>query len=158
MELRRTLLSENFILPGSNKVAAHQSRINLRDEVHFITRDHTVAVGISYQKLLTQTIDRIVSSINIDGSDYPLKVKVFDDLEGSGCHRVYQQAGLFPDLSTENFILFGFNVYAISNTEADPFWKEPSPNSPYYTRPVTLLALPGNEVNIEFLFDLMIKH
>ena len=54
LELRRTLLSENFTLPGYNKVAAHRSRINLIDEVRLITRDHTVGVGISYHKLLTQ--------------------------------------------------------------------------------------------------------
>ena len=31
-----------------------------------------------------------------------------------------------------------------------------SPNSPYSTRPVTILAQPENEVNVKFLFDSMI--
>ena len=157
LELRRTLLSENFTLPGYNKVAAHRSRINLINEVSFITREYTVGVGISYHKLLTQTVDRIVSSINVDDSDYPLKVKVSDGLDGSGCHRVYQQAGPTPDLSTKNFLLFGFKVNSIFNKEGDSLWKDPSPNSPHSTRPVSILALPENEVNVKYLFDLMIN-
>ena len=33
---------------------------------------------------------------------------------------------------------------------------DPSPNSPHSTRPVTtILALPENEVNVKFLFELM---
>ena len=157
IELRRTLLSENLKIPGYNKVAAHRSHINLIGDVRLVTRDFTVGVGISYQKLLTQTVDRIVSMISVNDSEYPLKVKVSDGLDGSGCHRIYQQVGPNPDLSTKNFLLFGFKVNSILNCENNCLWKDPSPNSPYSTRPVTILALPENEVNVKFLFDSLIN-
>ena len=80
-----------------------------------------------------------------------------DGLDGSGCHRVYQQASSNPDLSTKNFLLFGFKVNSILNKEYNPLWKDPSPNSPHSTRPITILALPENELNVKFLFDLMIN-
>ena len=80
-----------------------------------------------------------------------------DGLDGSGCHRIYQQVGPNPDLSTKNFLLFGFKVNSILNCENNCLWKDPSPNSPYYTRPVTILALPENEVNVKFLFDSLIN-
>ena len=44
-----------------------------------------------------------------------------DGLDGSGCHRVYQQAGPNPDLSTKNFILFGFKVNSIFSKEDNSY-------------------------------------
>ena len=84
-------------------------------------------------------------------------IKVSDGLDGSGCNCLYQQVCPNPDLSTKNFLLFGFKINSILNKEGSLMWKEPSPSSPYSTRPVTILALPENEINVKFLFNSMIN-
>ncbi|KAI6651332.1 Dna-mediated transposase [Oopsacas minuta] len=153
LELRRTLLSEDLKLPGYNSVAKHQAQINLLDEVRIIHREFPCGVGISYTRLLTHTVERIVSNLSPDNLVYPLKVRVSDGLDGSGCHRVYQQAISNPDLSTKTFILFGFKVNSIINAKDHILWKPHHPNSPFCTRPVALLALPENEESVKFLMD-----
>ncbi|KAI6648319.1 hypothetical protein LOD99_12128 [Oopsacas minuta] len=139
LELRRTLLSEDLKLPGYI--------------VEFPCR-----VGISYTRLLTHTVERIVSNLSPDTLVYPLKVRVSDGLDGSGCHRVYQQAISNPDLSTKTFILFGFKVNSIINANDHILWKPHHPNSPFCTRPVALLALPENEESVKFLMDSLINN
>ena len=129
------MLSENFTLPGYNKVAAFRSQINLISEVHLITE--TVLLELEF---LTQTVDRVVSSINVSEVDYPLKIKVSNGLDGSGCHRVHRQVCPNSYLSTKNFLLFGFEINSILNIEGSLIWKDPSPNSPYSTRPVIIFG------------------
>lgn len=104
------LLSEDLKLPGYNRVVLHRSRINLADEVKLIYREFPVGVGISNTKLLTHTVERIVSAVNVDDINYPLKVNVSNGLDRSGCHPVYQQVNTYPELSTKTFLLFGFKM------------------------------------------------
>ncbi|KAI6658404.1 hypothetical protein LOD99_15206 [Oopsacas minuta] len=158
LELRRTLLSEDLKLPGYNSVTKLRAQINLLDEVRIIHREFPCGVGISYTRLLTHTVERIVSNLSPDTLVYPLKVRVSDGLGRSGCHRVYQQAISNPDLSTKTFILFGFKVNAIINANDDILWKPHHPNSPFCTRPVALLALPENEESVKFLMDSLINN
>ena len=85
-----------------------------------------------------------------------LKIRISDGLDGSGCHRVYQQA-THPEISTKSFILFGFKVISISDIENKLIWKNPLPNSPFSIRPVAILALQENEDNIRYLMDRLIN-
>ncbi|KAI6651422.1 hypothetical protein LOD99_5229 [Oopsacas minuta] len=122
------------------------------------TKEFPCGVGISYPRLLTHTVERIVSNLSPDTLVYPLKVRVSDGLDGSGCHRVYQLAISNPDLSIKTFILFGFKVNAIINANVHILWKPHHPNPPFCTGPVTLLALPENEESVKFLMDSLINN
>ena len=75
LELRRTLVSNDLKLPGYNRVAVHRSQINLVDEVRLIHREFPIGVGISYTKLLSHSVLRIVMNLNVDNQDFPLKLK-----------------------------------------------------------------------------------
>ena len=96
-------------------------------------------------------------NISITDFELPLKVRVSDGLDGSGSHRVYQQAVPHPDITTKNFIIFGFKVLTISDKNNNTVWKNSVPNSPFSIRPVTILALPENQENVSFLMKAMIN-
>ena len=66
LELRRTLLSDNLKLQGYNRVAVHRVQVNLVDEVCLIHREFPIGVGISYTRLLSHTVKRIVMNLNVD--------------------------------------------------------------------------------------------
>ena len=157
IDLRRILLGESKNLPGYNRVALHRRQISLVDEMHFVERDYPIAIGISYHKLFTHTVNRIISNISIADFELPLKVRISDGLDGSGSHRVYQQAVPHPDITTKNFIIFGFKVLTISDKNNNTVWKNSVPNSPFSIRPVTILALPENQENVSFLMKTMIN-
>lgn len=114
----------------------------------------TIGVGISYRKMLSFTIDRILEGIS--EVNYPINVRVSGGLDGSGCHRVYQQV-IDPELATKNFFLFGFKILTITSNNGETIWKNQIPNSPFSIRPITLLALPENEENVKFLMNTMIN-
>ena len=156
LELRRTLVSDDLKLPGYNRVAVHRSQINLVDEVRLIHKQFQIGVGISYTKLLSHTVERIVMNLNVDNQDFPLKVRMSDGLDGLGCHRVYQQARSYPEF-TMSFLLFGFKINAILNANNNILWKPNKPNSPYSPRPVALLVIQENEDNVKFLMDSLIN-
>ena len=65
-------------------------QISLVDEMHFVERDYPIGIVISYHKLLTHTVNRIMLNISIADFELPMKVRVSDGLDGSGSHRVYQ--------------------------------------------------------------------
>ena len=157
IDLRRILLSESFNLPGYNCVALHRRQISLVDEMHFVERDYPIGIGISYHKLLTHTINRIILNISIPDFKLPLKVRISDGLDGSGSHRIYQQAAPHPDITTKNFLLFAFKVLTISDKNNDLIWTNSVPNSPFSIRPVTILALPENQENVSFLMKTSIN-
>ena len=150
IDLRRVLLTESINLPGYNRVALHRNQISLAEDVHLVEKDYPIGIGISYSKLLTHTINRILLNISLDDCE-PLKIRISDGLDGSGSHRVYQQATSHPDITTKNFLLFGFKVLTITDNHDNTLWKNFTPNSPFTIRPITLLALPENEENVSFL-------
>ena len=80
-------------------------------------------------------------NLDVDNQDFPLKVKMSDELDGSGCHRVYQQARAYSELA-KSFLLLGFKINAILDAKNNILWKQNKPNSPYSTKPVALLAIP----------------
>ena len=105
--------------------------------MHFVERDYPIGIGISYHKLLTHTINRIILNISILDFKLPLKVRISDGLDGSGSHRIYKQAAPHPDIITKNFLLFAFKVLTISDKNNDLIWTNSVPNSPFSIRPVT---------------------
>ena len=115
IKLRRILLTEGFKLPGYNRLAIHRANICLISDIHLVKRDYPIGVGISYRLLLTNTIDRILSYTNY--VNYPVEVRISDGLDGSGCHRLYQQVMPHPDLTTKNILLFGFKVIHINSAD-----------------------------------------
>lgn len=107
--MKRVLLNESLNLPGYNRVAEHRRLISLVDDIHLMQRDHSIGVGISYKRLLTHTVNRILFNISIHDNEQ-LKISISDGLDGSGSHRIYQQANFDPDIITKNFQLFCFKV------------------------------------------------
>ena len=114
IDLRRLLLSD-VLIPGYNRLATHRSQICLTNDIFPVDREHQVGIGVSYNKLLTHTVNR---TLNASGNEIAgnLNIRISDGLDDSGCHRVYQQA-THPDISTKSFILFGFRVISISDIE-----------------------------------------
>ncbi|KAI6647513.1 hypothetical protein LOD99_8778 [Oopsacas minuta] len=158
IDLRRILINEDITLPGYNRVAIHRSQICLIDEMEIVEREYPVGIGISYYTLLTHTVNRIISTNTpIDSDDQPLKIRISDGLDGSGSHRVYQQATSHPDLTTKDFLLFGFKVLSITNHQGKLLWKNSVPNSPFSIRPITILALQENLENVGFLMSTMVN-
>ncbi|KAI6661839.1 hypothetical protein LOD99_9791 [Oopsacas minuta] len=117
-----------------------------------------VGIAVSYKKLLTHTVNRILtaSANEIPSASNPKKIRISDGLDGSGSHPVYQQA-THSNISTKSFILFGFKVISISDIDNKQIWKNPLPNSPFSIRPVAILALQENEDNIRYLMDTLIN-
>ncbi|KAI6661263.1 hypothetical protein LOD99_10084 [Oopsacas minuta] len=133
-------------------------RLLLSDVQLPVDREHRVGIAVSYKKLLTHTVNRILtaSANEIPSASNPKRIRISDGLDGSGSHRVYQQA-THPNISTKSFILFGFKVISISDTDNKLIWKNPLPNSPFSIRPVAILALQENEDNIRYLMDTLIN-
>ena len=153
-ELRRILLSDAIILPGCNRLAAHRVNLCLANDIHFVKSEFTIGVWISFnRKLLTYSIEWILDGIGEVG--YPVNVRVSDGLDGSGCHRIYQQATPHPEIITKSFLLFGFNITNLTSTDGETIWKNHAPNSPFSIRPISIL--PENEDNVKFLMDTMIN-
>ena len=137
IDLRRLLLSD-VQLPGYNRLATYRSQICLTNDIFSVDREHQVGIGVSYN-IATDSYSRQILTASGNEISGNLKIRISDGLDGSGCHRVYQQA-THPDISTKSFILFGFKVISISDIENKLVWKKPLPNSPFSIRPVAILA------------------
>ncbi|KAI6646238.1 hypothetical protein LOD99_9380 [Oopsacas minuta] len=131
IDLRRLLLSD-VQLPGYNRLATYRSQICLTNDIFSVDREHQVGIAVSYKKLLTHTVNRILtaSANEIPSASNPKKIRISDGLEGSGSHPVYQQA-THSNISTKSLILFGFKVISISDIDNKLIWKNPLPNSPF---------------------------
>lgn len=126
--------------------------------MQILIREHTIGIGISYSKLLTHTVNRILMNTSFDNYDQPIKVRISDGLDGSGCHRIYQQAYSHPDFTTKNFILFAFKVITKVDNSGVLIWENHRPNSTFSIRPITILSLPENSENVKFLMDTLINN
>ena len=131
-------------------ISYNRSQISLTNDIFSADREHRVGIAVSYKKLLTCTVNRILtaSANEILSASNPKKIRIADGLDGSGYHRVYQQA-THPNIST-SFILFGFKVTSISD--------KPSSKYPISIRSVAILALQVNEDNIRYLMDTLINN
>ena len=75
--------------------------------------------------------------------------RIADGLDGSGSHTVYNQ--LSTNTETKCFILYCFKPIQITSCSGTLLWKNNSPNSPFYQRPIFLCAAKENEDNIRQL-------
>ena len=93
-----------------------------------------------------------MSPLNIE--ELPLKLRIADGLDGSGCHTIYNQMN--TNTTTKNFILFCFKPISISTSSNRLVWQNKYPNSPFSQRPVFLCAARECEKNIRlFMEDLI---
>ena len=83
--------------------------------MRLIHREIPIGERISYTRVLFRTVEHSVMNLNVDNQDFPLKVKMFDGVDGSGNHRLYQQT---RELA-KSFLLFEFKFFAILITNND---------------------------------------
>ena len=110
-DFRLLCKQEGLIFPQYVKLAEYPSDIVLSNELVYLQKavSGNIGIAISYRSILRQIISRLVQTIpHIDASKYPLTFKVSDWLDGSGCYNEYNQLQDNANITTKNFILFGF--------------------------------------------------
>ena len=65
----------------------------------------TIGAGYSYKEIVQHTTERILQTITIHPTQYPLEIEIADGLDGSGSHRIYNQLSDNPNFTTKNFLL-----------------------------------------------------
>lgn len=154
-ELRKLCRTEDIVFPSYNHLASYRNEVGLLNRIAVVNKDLTpVGVSISYQEIVSHTLKRLLSMIKItDPTEYPLTLTIADGTDGSGSHRIYNQQTPSPNISTKNFLLFGFKVLSITNSDGVEKYANPSPNSPYSVRPIALLAMEETRENVFFLME-----
>ena len=157
---RKLCKPEDIIFSPYNKISDYRASIihpsSFLEILNF--SGVTVGVGISYSCILKQTVLRQLETLpQILDSQYPITVKISDGLDGSGCHKIYNQFDGIPKFNTKNFILFGFKVLSVHDSSSTNVWSNDLPNSPFCVRPVVLMSQKENEENVKFLMDSMIN-
>ena len=79
---------------------------------------------------------------NVEHGAYNTILEISEELDGSGCHRTYNQLPSNPEISIKSFMLFGYKIISITNS-SNPLkihWMNSMPNSPFILRPVVLLS------------------
>ena len=135
-KMRRLCKSENIIFPPYNKISEYRTSniLPISSDILEIqnSNDTTVGVGISYSAILKQTVLRLFEILPpILDSKYPLTLKISDGLDGSGCHKIYNQFDGIPNFNTKNFIHFGFKVISLLDSSSTTIWSNEFPNSPF---------------------------
>ena len=152
-EFRRFLKQDEVYISSYNRVAKFRQRTYLVNELQSFHKNPGTPIGIYIpsQLLVAQTICQIIEIEALDTTNYLLKAKLSDSLDGSGSHTIYNQLHNHPDLTTKSFILFAFKVLWLQDSLGNMIWKNPSPNSPFDIRPIALLALGESSENVEYL-------
>ena len=159
-DFRLLCKSEGLMFPQYSKLADYRANIVLSNELSYLQKGQSENIGIkiSYRSLLKQTLSRLVQTIpQFDESKYPLTFKISDGLDGSGCHKVYNQLQENPNFTTKNFIIFAFKPLKLTDTFGNILWSNSSPNSPFSVRPVALLSQKENEENVKFIMETIIN-
>ena len=107
-------------------MAEYRKDAVLVNELTYANNVHNVTIGISlsYRKILFQSLSRLFQTLTpIVDSEFPSSVKIADDLDGSGCHQIYNQYQLNPSSSWKSFILFAFKLLSIQNSSDMLIWK-----------------------------------
>ena len=159
-DFRLLCKQEGLIFPQYAKLAEYRSDIVLSNELVYLQKavSGNIGIAISYRSILRQTISRLVQTIpHIDASKYPLTFKVSDGLDGSGCYNEYNQLQDNANITTKNFILFGFKLLELEDSSGNLLWSNTHPNSPFSVRPVALLSLKENEENVKFIMETIIN-
>ena len=150
--LRKLCKSEGIIFPSYDKIALFRTEISLSTGIELVQSDgQTIGAGYSYKEIVQHTTERILQTITIHPTRYPLEIEIADGLDGSGSHRIYNQLSDNPNFTTKNFLLFAFKVLSIKDRSSTTIWYNSLPNSPFSTRPITLLAKSENLDTVDFL-------
>ena len=150
--IRKLCKPEGIVFPTYKKVASFRSEISLSNRIKLVETDgYTIGAGYSYQEIVQHTTERILQTITVDPAQYPIELEIADGLDGLGSHIIYNQISNNPNFTTKNFLLFAFKVLSIKDRNNDTIWYNSLPNSPFSTRPITLLAKSENIETVEFL-------
>ena len=156
--MRKLCKSDGIFFPSYDKIAFLRFEISLNAGIQFVQRDgHTFGAGYSYKEIVQHTAERILQTITVDPAQYPIEMEIADGLDGSGSHRIYNQISTNPNLTTKNFLLFAFKALSIKDRNNVTIWYNSLPNSPFSTRPITLLAMNENIETVEFLMKKFIN-
>ena len=109
----------------------------MRSFIHlYLNPISSIGVYVPYAEYVEHTFNRIIATLTILSSDnVPVTFQIADELDGSGCHTVYNQQN--TNTSTKTFI-FCFKAITIKDSLGDELWKHSTPNSPFCQRPVFL--------------------
>ena len=155
-QLRQTLLTENIHFPSHSKVIDLRNILISRESIQLYPNPHQpIGVQTPYYLQVQQTLERILTTLSpLNIEEFPLKFRIADGLDGSGCHTIYNQMN--TNTTTKNFILFCFKPISISTSSNRLVWQNKYPNSPFSQRPVFLCAARECEKNIRlFMEDLI---
>lgn len=88
---RRLCKSENITFPSYSKLALYRQNVILSNELTFVNNEKNITIGIaiSYRSILIQSLRLFETIPPIDESQFPLKFKIADGLDSSGCHQIY---------------------------------------------------------------------
>ena len=156
LDLKRTLKSENVILPSYKDITQYRSEITLNNEFQLILNDNQVTKGIRipYRKILIQNLSRLLLTLpQVNESHFPLTLKIADSLDGSGSYQMYNELQESVIFNTKNFIIFAFKVGSIKDSSNCQIWQNTLPNSHFQIRPIALVAMKENEENVRFLMN-----
>ena len=148
--------SENVILTSYNKLSLFRSQVNLLNELQIVTSNmnHPIGITIPYRDILATTVLQLVEfDETLQSVLYPINVTITDGLDGSRCHRLYNQLQDHPEISTKTFLLFCFRIICLKDAANVIIWENPVPNSTSAVRPLSLFAVPENENNVRFLME-----
>ena len=139
LDLKRTLKSENVILPSYKDIAQYRSEITLNNEFQLILNDNQVTIGIRipYRKILIQTLSRLLLTLpQVNETHFPLTLKIADGLDGSGSYQMYNQLQESVNFNTKNFIIFAFKLLSIKDSYNCQIWQNTLPNSHFPPGPL----------------------
>ncbi|KAI6648100.1 hypothetical protein LOD99_11909 [Oopsacas minuta] len=156
----KRILKGDVKLPSYKLVSQYRREISLINEMEIVRDPEALSIGtcVSYHSILSLTIQRLLSTLDpVPDSHYPLKIKISDGLDGSGCHQTYNQQSNNSALSTKTFILFGFKVISITDTLGNDVFYNSSPNSPFCFRPVALIALKEDYSSVKLIMNTIVN-
>ena len=115
-----------------------------------------LCVSISYQKIVHQTIIRILET-NAAVPQFPISIKIVDGLDGLRSHQMYSQYHSKVNLSTKNYIIFVFRVTSITVCNNNSIYSNDNPNATFGIRPVALIAEKECHESISHLMENIIN-
>ena len=160
-QLRLICKPEGFIVPTYRKVSLYRHQLALSNDIEIVKNinNYPIGVAMNYSKILSFTTERLIEVIGpIQETHFPLNIEIADGLDGSGSHKVYNQDNSHIGFSTKSFILFAFKILTIKNNKNKILWLNDTPNSPFVTRPITLVSLKENHENVDFIMKTLINH
>ena len=161
IQLRLICKPEGFIVPTYRKVSLYRHQLALSNDIEIVKNinNYPIGVAMNYSKILSFTTERLIEEIGPkQETHFPLNIEIPDGLDGSGSHKVYNQVNSHIGFSTKSFILFAFRILTIKNNKNQILWLNDTPNSPFVTRPITLVSLKENHENVDFIMKTLINH